>query len=128
MSVWQKYGKAIVAFLWAVASVAIPLVSGDHHFSTAESIIVVVAIGNNIIVFLVPIFQQFKSLKTVVTALLAGLAVMQYLVGVGGFSSLDMNDWYQIIAAIGVSLGLWFAPAASTDQPVPARVSSGFND
>lgn len=127
---WRTYGKAVVAFIWAVVTVAIPLFSGDHHFDTAESVIVVIAIGNNIIVFLVPVFPQFKSLKTIVTALLASAAVLQYLVSKGGFSDLDLNDWYQVIAAFGLSLGLWYAPAASTDGPSQrmATVTSGFNN
>jgi hypothetical protein len=125
---WQKYGKAIVAFLWAVATVVIAKFTGDKHIDTVESVFIVVAIGNNIIVFLVPVFPEFKSLKTIVTALLAGAAVLQLLVGEGGFSGLDLNDWYQVIAAIGVSFGLWYAPAASTDRPQPAQVTSGFNN
>jgi phosphoglycerol transferase MdoB-like AlkP superfamily enzyme len=125
---WAKYGKSFVAFVWAVVTVIIPLVSGDHHVDTAETVVIVIAFGNNILVYLVPVFPQFKSLKTVVTALLAGVAILQYLVGNGGFSSLDLNDWYQVVAAVGLSLGLWFAPAASTDRPAPTQVTSGFNN
>ena len=128
MTIWSKYGKAIVAFVWSVISFAIPMYTGDHHFDTAESVMLVIAIGNNIIVFLVPVFQEFKSLKTIVTAVLASAAVLQLLIGSGGFDGLDLNDWYQVVAAAGVSLGLWFAPAATTDRPEPARVTSGFNN
>lgn len=125
----SEIGKTIVSFVWAVVSIIIPMVSGDHHIDSVESVMIITAVGNNVIVYLVPAFPQFKSAKTVVTAVLAGAAVLQLAVASGGFGGMDLNDWYQVIAAALFTLGVWYAPATSRGAVNgPVRVSAGFNN
>lgn len=121
LDIWDKYGKSIVAFLYAIAVVFIPLFSGDHHIDPSEGIIIALAVGNNIIVYLVPLTPRFASVKTVVNALLAALAVVQTTIE-GGITG---NDWLLIAAAFFGALGVWLAPAASTKGPDPVVVRSG---
>jgi uncharacterized membrane protein YjjP (DUF1212 family) len=122
---WQEYGKTIVAAFWPVVALIIAQYSGDGRIDTIEGIVLATAIGNVIVVYIVPLNESFRTVKSAVNALLAAIAVAQVLIGNGGWSSLDLNDWYQIIAAALLSLGVLVAPAASLRQQVPVRVRTG---
>lgn len=118
---WAKYGKTILAFLFTVYTVVQPLWFGDHHIDPSEGIIIALAIGNNLLVFIIPIFPGFKASKSIITAFLAALAVAQTAI-VGG---LDPEDWPTIIAAFLVALGVYVAPAVSQVGGQVARVGTG---
>src|SRR5690349_19249851 len=50
---FQTYGKSIVAALYAVAIVAIPLVTGDNHVDAAEGVTIATAIATAALTYLV---------------------------------------------------------------------------
>jgi hypothetical protein len=114
----QQYGKAILSALYAVAIVAVPLVSGDHHIDPSEGIIISTAIGGALLTYIVPLKQEFKSVKTWVHAVLAGLAVAQTQIAGG----IDANDVLLIVAAALSVLGVAVMPAASDDARAPQGV------
>lgn len=109
LTLWDKYGKAIIAFLYAVVTVAIPLFTGDDHIDPSEGIIIAIAIGNNLLVYIIPLSQRFGGAKSVINAVLAAVAVAQTVIAGG----IDTNDWYLIASAFLVAIGVTLAPAAS---------------
>lgn len=119
MNLWDKYGKAIVAGTFAVYSVFVGLWSGDHHIDPAEGIIIALAVGNALLVYIVPITKSFSGVKSVVNALMAGLVVAQTQIAGG----IDANDIMLIIGAVVATLGVVVAPAFSPKEG--ARVLTG---
>jgi hypothetical protein len=105
----QVFGKSIVAFVYAVATVAVPLFTGDHHIDPSEGVAVAIAVCTNALVYLVPLAPGAKWTKTAVGAALAGLQVVTTVI-VGG---VDGNDWLLIAAAVTSALGIYVAPAVS---------------
>lgn len=119
---WQTYGKGWIAFLYAIAVVIIPLVSGDHHVDPAEGLIIALAVGNNLLVLIIPNKASFKGAKTLINAALAGVAVAQVVI-VGGVSA---DDWLLIGAAVIGALGVAVAPSVSDATTAkPVVVSAG---
>lgn len=118
---WDKYGKTIVAFLFTVYTVVQPLWFGDHHIDPDEGIIIALAVGNNLLVFIIPIFPGFKGAKTVITAILASLAVAQTVIADG----FQPEDWPMIIGAGIAALGVFIAPAISNVEGQVVRVGTG---
>jgi hypothetical protein len=106
---FQKYGKSIVAFLYAVATVAIPLFTGDHHIDPSEGVAIAIAVCTNGLVYLVPLVPSARWTKTAIGAALAGLQVVTVVI-VGG---IDGNDVLLIAAAVAGALGITVAPAQS---------------
>lgn len=120
VGLWNKYGKAIIAFLFAVYTVVVPLFSGDHHIDPAEGIIVALAIGNNLLVYIVPLTKSFSGAKSVVNALMAGLVVAQTQIAGG----IDAQDVMLIIGAVVAALGVVVAPAYSPKERVLVTTGS----
>lgn len=110
----QAYGKSIVAFLYAVATVAVPLITGDHHIDPAEGVAIAIAVCTNGLVYLVPLAPSAPWTKTAIGAALAGLQVVTVVI-VGG---IDPNDMLLIAAAVASFLGITIAPAASAKTAV----------
>lgn len=106
---FQTYGKSLVAALYAVAVVAVPLLSGDHHLEAADSIAVAIAACTAALTYLVPLVPSAPWTKTAVGALLAGLQVAASVI-VGGLSG---NEWLSIVFAVIAALGITVAPAVS---------------
>jgi len=123
LTVWEKYGKSIVAFLYAIIAVVLPLFTGDHHIDASEGIIIALAIGNNLIVFIVPLSKAFGGVKSVVNALLAALAVAQVVI-VNGSDWSDPNNLMMIVSAFLVAIGVTLAPAASVRAGVQVTAGS----
>lgn len=103
------YGKSWVAFLYAVATVAVSLFSGDHHIDPSEGVAIAIAVCTNALVYLVPLVPSAPWTKTAIGAVLAGLQVVTVVI-VGG---IDPNDVLLIAAAIASFLGIAVAPAIS---------------
>lgn len=103
------YGKAIAAFLVAVALVAVPLASGDHHIDPSEGVVIAIAVCNNGLVWLVPLAPGARWTKTAIGAALAGLEVATVVI-VGG---IDANEALMILVAVAGALGISVAPAVS---------------
>lgn len=115
---WSTYGKSIIAALYAVAVVAVPLLSGDGHIDPSEGVAIAIAACTAILTWLAPLAPGAPWVKTAVGAVLAGLQVAATVI-VGG---LDGNDWMLIVAAIVGALGIAVAPAIS---PKAGAASSG---
>jgi len=106
---FKTYGKSIVAALYAVAVVAIPLFSGDHHIDPAEGIAIAIAASTAALTWLVPLVPSAPWTKTAIGAVLAGLQIAATVI-VGG---IDSNDLLLIAAAVLSALGIAVAPATS---------------
>jgi hypothetical protein len=104
------YGKSLVAFLYAVATTAVPLLTGDHHVDAAEGVAIAVAACTAALTWLVPLVPSAPWTKTAVGAALAGLQVAATVID-GGVSG---TDWMLIAAAVLGALGIAAAPARST--------------
>lgn len=106
---WNTYGKSIFAAVYAVAVVAVPLLSGDGHIDPSEGVAIGIAACTAILTYLVPLVPAYPWTKTAVGAVLAGLQVATTVI-VGG---VDGNDWLLIAAAVVSALGIATAPAVS---------------
>lgn len=120
ISLFDKYGKSIGAFLFFLYTVAIPLWTGDHHIDGSEGLIIAVAIGNGLLVYIVPVTKSLPGLKSVVNVILAGLVVAQTQLAGG----IDANDWYLIIGAVVAAIGIPILPAASLKERVRVALGS----
>jgi hypothetical protein len=126
LGVWRKYGKTFMTGLWAIASVVIPLYSGDKHIDPKEGVIIAITVGNVLLVYFIPMKTSFRGAKSFINAVLASLAVLQTFVLNGAdIEALDWNDWAMVIAAGLAVLGVTVAPAASVQQPDPVIVPTG---
>jgi hypothetical protein len=121
---WQKYGKALVAFLFFVWTVVAPLITGDHHIDRDEWVIIGMGIGNGLLVYVVPLNPNWAAGKTVINAVMAALAAAQTVIVDG----LQPNDWTIIIGAgLAILIG-WYAPTLSAARSGYAvDVPTGFN-
>lgn len=106
---WQTYGKAITAALYALAVVVIPLASGDNQIDPSEWVAIAIAACTAILTYIAPVVPGARWIKTAVGAVLAGLQVLATVV-IGG---VDGNDVVLIIAAVISALGIAAAPAFS---------------
>jgi peptidoglycan/LPS O-acetylase OafA/YrhL len=118
---FQTYGKAIVAAVYAVLAAALPLFFGDHHIDPSEGVAIGIAICAALLTYLVPLVPGARWAKTAVGAVLAGLQVAATVI-VGG---VDSNDLMMIALAVISFLGIAVAPAVSNvGTPVPGGTSS----
>ncbi len=108
---FDTYGKSIVAALYAVAVVAVPFFSGDHHVDPSEGIAIAIAVCTAILTYIAPLVPTARWVKSAVGAVLAGLQVAATAI-VGG---VDGNDWMLIAAAAIGALGIAIAPATSAN-------------
>ena len=115
---FATYGKSIVAAIYAVAVVAVPLFSGDNHVDPSEGVAIAIAVCTAVLTYLAPLAPGARWVKTAVGAVLAGLQVLTTVI-VGG---VDGNDWLLIAFAVGSFLGIAVAPAMS---PVTGTASKG---
>jgi hypothetical protein len=105
----QTYGKSIVAALYAIAVVATPLFTGDHHIDPSEAVAIGIAVCAALLTYIVPLVPSAPWTKTAIGAVLAGLQVATTLI-VGG---VDGNDMLLIAFAVLSALGITIAPAVS---------------
>lgn len=120
ISWFGKYGKSVVAFAFAVYAVIVPLVSGDHRIDAVEWTIIATAVGNNLLVYIVPLTHAYAGTKTVINAILMAVAVLQTVLPGG----VDMNEWALVIGALLSALGVQFAPAFSPRERVAVTAGS----
>jgi uncharacterized membrane protein len=106
----EKYGKSIIAFLYAVAFVVIPQISGDHHVDPPEAVNLCIAIVTAGAVYLIPMFAAAKWTKSLVAFLLAGLNIAATVILDG---SLSAQDWLLIATSALGAIGIGLAPAVS---------------
>lgn len=106
----STHGKAIVAFLYAVAVAALPQLTGDRSVDAAELVAVAIAITTAVATYLVPLAPSMPGVKTLVAAVLAGLQVTATLILDG---TLATDDVLLIAATVLGALGIAVAPAES---------------
>jgi hypothetical protein len=105
----QSKGKFIVAFLYALAVVAVPILDGPHQPTPAEWIAIAIAACTAALTWLVPLVPSATWVKSAVGAVLAGLQVAVTVID-GGING---NDGLLIVFAVLAALGITVAPAAS---------------
>jgi hypothetical protein len=106
----STHGKAIVAFLYAVAVAALPQLTGDRQVDPAEGVAIAIAVATAAATYLVPLAPSLPAIKTLVAALLAALQVTATVILDG---ALDSNDVLLIAATALGALGIAVAPAES---------------
>ncbi len=111
----STHGKAIVAFLYAVAVAALPQLTGDRHVEPAEAAAIAIAITTAVATYLVPLAPSSPWVKTGVAAVLAGLQVVATVILDG---ALDSNDILLVAATVLGTLGIAVAPAVSSGVAV----------
>lgn len=104
-----KYGKSIVAFALPIYTVVVAQLTGDHHVDPTEFCVIVVAVLNGALVYLVPMAPRWRWGKSVLGAALAAFVALQTVVAGG----IDLNETYIVIGAIVTALGIPLAPAVS---------------
>ncbi len=122
----SKYGKSLVAVLYAAATAAYQLISGDGHLDQAEWVSIIIAAVTAVGVYMVPLSPTFRSAKTLIGAALAVLQVLVTAI-LGG---IEPGEWMLMAIALCSALGIGFAPAR-TDSPVvgqSVQAPVGFGD
>lgn len=104
------HGKAIVAFLYAVAVAVLPLFTGDRNVDAVELVAMAIAITTAVATWLVPLAPSMPGVKTAVAAMLAGLQVAATLILDGNLAT---DDILLIAATVLGALGIAVAPAES---------------
>lgn len=103
-------GKSIIAFLYALAVILVPVFSGDSAQPRPDEWVqIAIAIVTTISVYLAPLAPGATWVKSAIGAVLAGLQVLTTAI-VGG---VDGNDVLMIVFAVAGALGIVLAPAAS---------------
>lgn len=106
---FAKHGKSLLAGAFAVYTVAVAQLSGDHHIDAVETTIIATAVLNAVLVYVVPMAPRWRWGKSAIGAGLAALAVLQTVLPGG----VDLNEAYVVIGAIVAALGIPIAPAVS---------------
>ncbi len=114
----RKYGKALVAIVYAVVTTGYQLLSGDNQIDQVEAVSIIIAAVTAIGVYLVPLSPAFKSAKTIIGAVLAGLQILVTSI-IGG---VEPGEWMLMAIAMCSALGIGFAPAR-TDSPVVGQTT-----
>ncbi|MGA5298703.1 hypothetical protein ACPCHT_02170 [Nucisporomicrobium flavum] len=117
----NKYGKAIIGFLYAVAYVIIPLLSGDGRIGRPEWVTVAIAVVTAAGVYLVPLAPDRPWTKSVVAMLLAGLNVAAVVIL---DERIDAQEWVMIVTAALGAIGITAAPARTEPPKDKATVGT----
>lgn len=115
----NRAGKAIIAWVYAAAVIAVPFFSGDHHPDAAEWTQITLAVLLAAATYLVPLAEGYPWVKTGVAALIAVAQVVTTVI-IGG---IDANDILVIAFTALGALGITLAPAIS-DNGVKARAGA----
>lgn len=106
----QTAGKAVIAFFYAVAVVAVPLFGNNHVPSSTEWVQIAIAVVTAAGVYVAPLVPGATWTKTALGAMLAGLQVLVTAIDGG----MDGNDWLTVAFAVASALGIYLAPAESS--------------
>lgn len=118
---FQKYGKAIVSFLFAVGITVWQTFSGDRHIDLTEAVVIILAFANAASTWIVPLVPQYRWAKSAASAVIAAATVASTL----ALDGIHGDDLAIILATAAQALGVKFAPAVSNNG---VAVSSGFAD
>lgn len=106
---FEKYGKALAAVLFAALTAAQVRFGGDSQLDAGEWVQIGIAAVTAIGVYVVPLAPQYTWTKTVVAVLLSVLQALA-TVALGG---LDPNDYMTLALAALTAVGVGMAPAVS---------------
>ncbi len=118
---FRKYGKTVIAALFAFLTAIQALVS-DGHVTQQEGVQIAIAAVTAVSVYFVPMFG-YPAAKTIVAVILAALNVLTTAI-VGG---LDAGDFTGILIAGLTAIGVASAPARSVPRPADG-LSAGTAD
>jgi hypothetical protein len=104
-------GKAIFAFLYAVAAIAVPLFGGGGKPGAEGWVQIGIAVVTAASVYIAPLIPEAPWTKTIVGVLLAALQVLTTAV----INGVDSADMLVIAFAIAGALGIVVAPATSAN-------------
>lgn len=108
-SKWREFGMSIVAVLGAALYAVLGFVTGDNHIDWAEGVALATVIANALLVYVVPVFPDYRWLKDVINGVLTVLALgVQVLSHPNG-----AQDWLLILVTFLTGAGVLFAPAVS---------------
>lgn len=118
---FQKYGKALTSFLFAVGITAWQKFSGDRSIDLTEAVVIILAFGNAALTWVVPLVPQYPWAKSAASAIVAAATVATTLV----FDGIQGDDLAIIIATAAQALGVKIAPAESDNG---VKVEAGLAD
>jgi hypothetical protein len=105
-------GKAVIAWLYAIAVIVVPFFEGSgREPSPAEGVQIAIAVVTAFGVHIAPIIPGATWIKTAIGAILAGLQILVSVI-VDGVSG---NDVLMIVFAVASALGIYLAPAKSSN-------------
>lgn len=117
----QKYGKAIVSFLFAVGITVWQKFSGDRSIDLTEAVVIILAFGNAALTWIVPLVPQYPWAKSAASAVIAAATVATTLV----LDGIQGDDLAIILATAAQALGVKLAPAESNNG---VAAPAGFTD
>lgn len=108
---FQKYGKSIVSFLFAVGITVWQNFSGDRHIDLTEAVVITLAFANAAATWIVPLVPQYRWAKSAASAVIAAATVASTL----ALDGIHGNDLMIIVATAAQALGVKFSPAVSNN-------------
>lgn len=107
----KAHGKTIATFIVAVIVALWPQLTGNHAVDLAEGIAIATAIVGAAVTYLIPLAPDRPWLKTAAFAVTAGLGVAATVAPDG----ITGDELLLILGAVASALGVWVAPAASSN-------------
>lgn len=120
-SFFKTYGKSVIAFLFVLWTAFSPLYFGDGKLEREEWIIFAVAVGNNLLVYIIPNTNKFRGVKTTINAILVALAALQTVI----LDGWQPDDLTVVIGALLTALGVAYVGAVSNPNTEPVVVPKG---
>lgn len=114
-------GKAIFAFLYAVAALFIPLVDSGFHPDAEGWTQIGIGIATAIVTYIVPVIPEAPWAKTGAAVLLLLLQTLVTVVGDG----VSAADLLLLVFTVAGALGIKLAPATSANG---VHVNAGWRD
>lgn len=116
----NRYGKSIISFVLAVAYLIYQKYSGDRHIDGIETAFIIVAFGNALLTYIVPLVPEYRWAKTVASAVTAlGMGLMT--VALNGYTN---DELVTVLLGLAQFLGVAVSPAVS-DNGVAAKAGIG---
>lgn len=107
----HNLGKAVFAFLYAAAAVALPFFDAGGRPDAEGWVQIAIGAVTAFAVYLAPVIPEAPWTKTLIGVSLAGLQVLATIV-LGGVNGAEL---LLIAAAVGGALGIAVAPATSAN-------------
>lgn len=108
----SKYGKAVVAVIYAALVTAYTALSGDGRIESDEWVQVAIAFTTAVGVWLIPMAPGAKWAKSAVAGVLAVLQLLTTAI-LGG---IEPGEWLLLLITFGSAIGIYVAPA-TTETP-----------